>query len=282
MKFSAMFWNVENFGRYIDDPDKHAQRVARVRDHIRSLDPDLFCLSEIKDKVSLRNLLLEEFVDYDFGITDGNEQIELLSGWRRGKFEQVLFTQRREFKADSTNLRPGSLVSARFGGEFYNFLFLHTDSGRNNRDYRNRQDMFEKIWSLKHTLDDITGGQEPAFFMVKGDLNTMGRSKSGQFLAVSGEQEIADLGEDAQSNGMLLLPKTHDITWRKGPSDPNFESNLDHSLATINLEFKLLSNATGQQDAPVSVDGWNNLGGDERDEFSEFVSDHCSVYCEIL
>ncbi len=63
MKFSVLFWNVENFGRHLggDDPDpeSHRIRVEKVEEHIRSLDPDLFCLCEIKDKVALRSLLID-------------------------------------------------------------------------------------------------------------------------------------------------------------------------------------------------------------------------------
>jgi hypothetical protein len=281
MKFSALFWNVENLGRHIEDPDEHAARTARVEQHIRSLDPDLFCLCEIQDRVALRSLLMERFTDYDFGITDGAEGIELMAGWRRDTFQQVLFTQRREFKANQSYLRPGSLVSAKFDDEFYNFLFLHTDSGKHNRDYSNRQEMFEKIWSLREALDAITGGVGQAFFVTLGDMNTMGRSQSGQFFGISEAQEIEDLARDAGNNGMVLLSKTHDTTWRKGPSRPNFESNLDHGLATANLTLETLTNDTALRDAALSTDGWNHLAGAARDDFSENVSDHCSIYCEI-
>ena len=130
MSFSVMFWNVENFGRHLEgddpSPEEHALRVGQVAAHIRGLNPDLFGLSEIKDKVALRSLLMAELIDYDFAVTDGAEGIELLAGWRRGTFEQVIFTQRREFKAGNTMLRPGSLASVRHEGEFYNVLFLHT------------------------------------------------------------------------------------------------------------------------------------------------------------
>jgi hypothetical protein len=224
---------------------------------------------------------MDRFTDYDFGITDGAEGIELLAGWRRGAFEQVLFTQRREFKAGESYLRPGSLISARWDGEFYSFLFLHTDSGTKNRDYNNRQEMFEKIWSLRQSLDAITGGQATAVFVAMGDLNTMGRKQSGQFFEIGAQQEIDDLARDADDNMMCLLSKTHDTPWRQGPSSPDFESNLDHGLATPNITFQVLTNASGVRDAEISVGGWNHLAGTDRDNFTERISDHCSIYCEI-
>ena len=140
--------------------------------------------------------------------------------------------------------------------------------------------MFEKIWSLRQTLDAITEGNT-ALFVAMGDLNTMGRKQSGQFFEISAQQEIDDLAHDADDNNMRLLAKTHDTTWRKGPSRPNFESNLDHGLATTNLTFKMLTNVTHMRKAEISVDGWNHLVGAERDDFSENISDHCSIYCEI-
>lgn len=278
---SVMFWNVENFGRNLQgrtpDPDEFRDRVDRVATHITTLDPDVFALSEIKDKVALRSLLMDKLTDYDFGVTDGRQGIELLAGWRRNRFDQVVFTQRREFKADSPFLRPGSVVSARVNGEYLNFLFLHTDSGTKSTDYNNRQEMFEKIWSLKAAFDAVTDGGS-AKFMTLGDLNTMGRRKSGSLAKVTGSQEITELADDASDNDMSMLCKTHGVTWFGGD---NFQSNLDHVLATTNLDFKQLSNASSAAPARVSVDGWVHLDGDERTEFADGVSDHCSLYCEI-
>jgi len=252
-----------------------------VAGHIQGLNPDLFGLSEIRDKVALRSLLMNKLIEYDFALTDGAEGIELLAGWRRNKFQQVLFTQRREFKVGNPQLRPGSAVTARINDEFFNFLFLHTDSGTKSKDYDNRQEMFEKIWNLKVTFDNITEGGD-AKFMVMGDLNTMGRRKFGSMPRIFAETEIADLADDSETNGMTLLAKTHDKTWRQGPSQPDFESNLDHALATRKISFEELSNATSAAPAIVSVDGWNHLDGDERDDFTMNLSDHCSLFCKLL
>lgn len=284
MSIRVMFWNVENFGRNLEgnepDPEEFSKRVKQVAGHILDINPDLFGLSEIKDKVALRNLLMDKLTDYDFAVTDGAQGIELLASWKRNVFQQVLFTQRREFKAGRSKLRPGSLVSAKIDDNFFNFLFLHTDSGTKSTDYNNRQEMFEKIWSMKDVFDAITEGGE-AKFIVMGDLNTMGRQKFGSMPKISGTTEIADLADDAKANGMKLLTKTHNATWRKGPSRPNFQSNLDHAIATPNINFLELSNATSTNPASVSVDGWNHLDGDQRDDFTMNVSDHCSLFCEI-
>ena len=270
-----MFWNVEKFGGT-------PERVEAVRDHIRAINPDVFCLCEIYDKAALRGLLFDEFEDYDFGVTDGAQAIELVAGWRRGMFDQGIYTQRREFKAGSNNLRPGSLLSIKRGNDFCNLLFLHTDSGTSFRDYDNRLEMYDKIWSLKGKLDEITDGGE-AKLIVMGDLNTMGKERSGSYPEVTAETEIENLNDDAARVDMGLLSKSHDetlawIPW--GENDYSY-SNLDHALATNGMAFVDLLGPTGSA-AQTQVDGWVHLSDEqEREVFIESISDHCSITVEI-
>ena len=277
MSFSFMFWNVERFAG-------GAERTDEVQAHIESLNPDLLCLCEIRDKVALRSLLMNQLTSYDFAVTDGAQEIELLTGWRRGAFEQILFTQRREFKAENNRLRPGSLATVKHDGDYFNFLFLHTDSGTSFRDYNNRLEMYDKIWSLKEKLDLITEGGR-AKFVTLGDLNTMGKRASGGFPAIIASQEIQDLQNDAAAAGMRMLSKTHDHTlaWKKRASEPQYRlSNLDHVLASSDLQFKQVSGATGPA-AEVRVEGWNHLDLDDPQgkHFVEEISDHCALYCEL-
>ena len=271
--FSFMFWNVENF-------IGGTERTAEVQAHIQCLNPDLFCLCEIQDKVALRSLLMEGLVNYDFAVTDSAGRIELLTGWRRGFFDQVLFTQRREFKADSTWLRPGSLATVKYNDDYFNFLFLHTDSGVKSADYKNRQAMYGKIWNLKKKLDGITN--DNANFITLGDLNTMGRRAYGRSAAISAETEIQDLENDAAKAGMGMLSKTYHSTlaWKKKGTKRYSFANLDHVLATKNLRFNEVYDNNGQR-AEVRVDGWHYLNGSQRTEFIEHISDHCSLYAEL-
>ena len=267
MPIRVLFWNIEKFRG--DDPD----RAQRVVDHVRETDPDIIGFSEITDKAALRSILQSSLADYDFGITDGVEQIELLAGWRRGGFGQALFTQRREFKADNPWLRPGSLLSVMRDDRFYNFLFLHTDSGRKNKDYNNRQDMFEKIWAMRQRLNQIEG--QDSNFLAIGDLNTMGRNARSGAAEITADQEIANLAQDARQAGMELLDKTHPDTWAEVRSNGSIKraSNLDHVIAASHLEIA---------DNIATVRGWVEAGSDaERKTFVETISDHCSVECVI-
>ena len=271
MEIKVLFWNVENFvgGK---------NRTEDVKKHILDFEPDIFCLCEIKDKVALRSLLMEELTDYDFGLTDGAQGIELLAGWKRGTFEQTLFTQRREFKASQSMLRPGSLLNAKVKNEWLSFLFLHTDSGRNIKDYQNRQEMFEKIWSMKEVLDVISDGVASKL-VVMGDLNTMGRSKSGQFQGITADKEIEDLGHDANIAIMKLLPKSHDKTlaWGKNTNGDFKEADLDHVIKSNNVTLIDFENENGEK-YPVQVSGWVDITDKtEMTEFIEEISDHCSL-----
>lgn len=121
MGFSVLSWNVEHFkGGDV--------RTRKVADHIKSQNPDVFGLFEIEG-ANVQQLMQQHFPGYDFGITDGPETMEILVGWRRGYFNQAIFTQKREFNAGNPSLRPGALLSLRKGNTYFNVLFLHTDSG---------------------------------------------------------------------------------------------------------------------------------------------------------
>lgn len=309
--FSAMFWNVEHFGRDPRGPLTPEDCVRLAAEHITCLNPDLFCLCEIYDKAAFRGLLMNEFSDYDFAVTDDQANMNLVVGWRRGKFEQVVFTQRGELQAGRERLRPGALTSVKFGGEWFNFLFLHLKSGSLCSAYKLRKDMFKKIWALKGRLDcihtnefrdgasdssassnsgvsaddvsdngasDNSASSNGAKFVVMGDLNTMGRSDCARSDDISAAEELKKLEKAAAAGKrrMRLLSKTSDKTWSNDTSSET--SDLDHVLATKdNVRFN-----KPQADVEVRVSGWNQLKGDERETFIKNISDHSSLFCEIV
>lgn len=271
MSIRVLFWNIENFR------GDNAERTRAAAEHIRAFDPDIVGFSEIGNKRAIRNLMMEELTDFDFGITDGAQNIELMAGWKRGKFEQALYTQRREFKANRDGQRPGALLSVKLGGEFTNFLFLHTDSGRGNRDYENRREMFRKIASLRRTLDKIEGGL--ARFVVMGDLNTMGRDAMPGEDEITSDDEITDLTRYMARGGMTLHEKSAPKTFLQYLPDGSveFETDLDHVISSDAMP--LVAFADGKK---VRVRGWNDLDTDiERIEWTETLSDHASVEIEI-
>lgn len=263
MGFSFAVWNVEKFN-YLP------QRVTAVGNLIASHDPDVFGILEFLAKDAARQLVRsQDFRAYDFAFTDSEQGIEILVGWKRGKFSQVLYTQRRELQVGNSRLRPGGLLSVLEKGDamFGNLLFLHTDSGTDATAYKNRQAMFGKVWSLKKALAKLQDNGA-ARLIAMGDLNTMGR-KGGP----SAVEEIADLEQQAAKAGMTLLKKSHEKTWS---SDGKKMSNLDHVLASNDLSFKV--QAPGPQPVQILVDGWVNRTGEARANFVKNISDHSLLY----
>lgn len=271
-KFKFLSWNIRRF------QGKKA-RAKEVSAKIDTLKPDVFGILEVLDNTVVRELIRKQYKDYNFGLTDGDEGIEILVGWRRGKFDQVFYTQKRDFKVGQETLRPGALLSIRIGKSFYNFLYLHTDSGVTKKDYGNRQKMFKKIWSLKKALDREAGGSGKARLIVLGDLNTMGRKKMDNLKKISADEEIRDLGKSASANGMKMLAKEFDHTWHKW--NGKAISNLDHIIATRNIEFRSIAASVSGEKVPVRVIGWNQLSGAALTHYLTNISDHSMIYSEV-
>lgn len=276
MKFSVLSWNVEAF-------KAGAGRVAKVAAHIKAQNsgkgPDVFGLFEVEE-VDILGLMQNEFPNYTFAITDGPQNKEILVGWRNGKFSQVAFTQKREFKAYNPALRPGALLSVRLDQTWYSILFLHNDSGTEAPDFGNRAEMVEKIWSLKGALDR-TAGAGQGRLIVLGDLNTMGLLFPGRKKVderVTEEQEIQALAAFAAKEGMQLLAKEFDETWR----NDGMTSNLDHVIATTNLQFVKKGTRPGGRPFFVTVQGWNQLSGQARKSFVQNISDHSALCVDVM
>jgi len=269
--FSVLSWNVEHF-------KGGEARTQKIADHIKNQNPDIFGILEV-EKIDVLGLMQNHFPDYDFNITDGPQTMEIIVAHRRGIFDQVVFTQKREFDAFNPRLRPGALLSVRLESDFYNVLFLHTDSGTTAPDFGNRQEMFEKIESLKKAIDKISeesGGR----LIVLGDLNTMGLSfptRRKSDLRVSADQEIKALNDAGGKIGMSLLPKEFSQTFNNG----TLLSDLDHVLASDNLTFTEQGATSNGNPFVVNVRGWQQLSGAARKKFIAEISDHCSLFVEI-
>ena len=277
MGYSLLVWNVEKYTA------SRLDRTRKVADLIRTYDPDVFGILEFKVKKAVRELITNFYHDYDFGVTDSKMGIEILVGWRRGKFDQVIYSQRRSFQANNPNLRPGGLLSAREKGatRFNNILFLHTDSGKSLTDYKNRQDMFKKVWGLNRALTDLPVQEHEARLVVLGDLNTMGRKRTSNTPTITAKEEIEDLINTALLNNMHVLRKSHDKTYRS--TGGSLSGDLDHVIASSDLEFQTWV-FPGQEDQEFQVecDGWPNLSEPSRTTFIETIADHALLYSEII
>lgn len=273
MGFKFMTWNVKQFKAATPS------RIQKIADHIGNHDPDIFGIIEFMAKDAARKIITDFYSDYDFAMTDSKMQIDFLIGWRRNKFEQVLYTQRRDFRAGNINLRPGGLLSFKESGQniFTNMLFLHTDSGKSDKEYKTRKKMFSKIWSLKNALENLPIQQGSARLIALGDLNTMGRSKTDTLPTIRAKDEIESLETDALAAGMRVLNKTHEKSWSNKTG--SMKGNLDHVIASDDLTIKQISPPSNFE---IEVDGWNNKTGNTRKNWIETISDHCALIGEVL
>lgn len=261
------------------------ERLDDVDAFITDLDPDVFGLIEYQGKSSIRELMVDRFPEYDFAVTDSTGNLEVVVGYRRGKFDQVVWTQKRQFNDVKRVLRPGALISLRFGGEFYNLLFLHTDSGTKEKDHKNRKKVFRKIWKLKKALEKRTASGN-SNLIVPGDLNTMGKGRT-----ITGASEIRWLERTATRNGLRMLSKDWGATWSqwgKGPRGQRrklkvselgdlITSSLDHVLAADEIEFE----PSGDNGEDIHVKGWRQLTGVNKANFLWSLSDHCGIFGEV-
>lgn len=274
MPYRVLSWNVEHFSGRKSDGKK-------VAEHIRTRAPDIFGLYEVEDR-RIYDFMKTEFPDYGISITGGAETQEILVGVRSGTFDHTWFEQRLEFKEGNEYLRPGAMLTVSQGSRTDTLLFLHTDSGPEASAFGNRARMLRRAFGLKVRLDEIAGGK--ANFIVLGDLNTMGLEYPEQrspFIRVRGDEEVAGLSEWAQSYekgkrkaDMVLLRKDKLSTW----TDGHTRSNLDHVLASAQMQFEEMSTDSKGNPAQLRVEGWWGLKGKVLQDFVKRVSDHCSLF----
>ncbi len=262
--FSLLSWNIEHFSL------GHTDKV-RVVQHIRSFDPDIFALLEVVG-ADVWHYMFDAFPEHNFFITEGEQSQEILIAVR--KTIKFFITQRDEFKSGRTFLRPGSLLSFKIDDEVYSILFLHLKSMNDPEGFGLRADMLNHVFNLKGVLDHAAGGAGKANFIVMGDLNTMGMNyyRDNDITAAT---ELKYISYRAKRRKMDLLPKTHTATWTNGAT---LFSDLDHTIASRQINFRVWNGAK------VKVDGWNRYSPDSPDyqDFIKKVSDHCSLYCEVV
>lgn len=152
--FSLMSWNVEHFRG-------DTARVSRVVKAITEQDPDVFALFEVEGK-DVFGALSAAMPGYTFHITEGPQVQEILVGVR-GRLT-AFFTQKLEFRAGASLMRPGALLTLTVYGKHYPILFLHTASGNDPRGLGLRDDMLVRACDLMKSLQkstDNTGSVRP-------------------------------------------------------------------------------------------------------------------------
>ena len=169
--------------------------------------------------------------------------------------------------------------------------FCTWTAGQMDVDFANRQETFQRVWNLELALRAIPEMQGNANLIVLGDLNTMGDGSG-----TTGAEEIQWLVNTAPNHNMRVLTKEFDETWHqwgRGPFTnrrrlrqqdlPNaLRSDLDHVIASNELQFSDLAQAPNDAPAQVFVSGWQQVQGQERIDYLWDISDHCALYVQVL
>ncbi len=279
--FSVASWNVEHFK---GDPD----RVERVVKFLKKQEPDVFALYEVEGRTVFRQIK-EEFPGYAFQITEGPQSQEILGAARSNL--SPFFTQKLQFKAGTTHMRPGLLLSVTKGSAEYNLLFLHLASSTNPRGMGLRDEMLYRAAKFRGVLDDFaeSSSGSRANYIFLGDLNTMGLEYPyGKDIDAKLELKKIDTYA-SRYRDLNRLTKTYHLTWSNGSGSRYDPSNLDHVYASEHLEFKRFRRQTEDDGsdsssgyAEVSVRGWPELSEvDDRDEWIGEFSDHALLYFEV-
>jgi endonuclease/exonuclease/phosphatase family metal-dependent hydrolase len=268
--FSLASWNVEHFK---GDPSRVKRVVSYLNDPNGGNKPDIFALYEVEG-AEVYSELVEQMPGYSFHITEGPQIQEILVGVK--KTMTAFFTQKTEFKAGNTFLRPGALLSVHKDGEDYTVLFLHTKSSPNPVGLGLRDDMFTKAIEFRRKLEKKTETNKwESNYLFLGDLNTMGMNYPFQ-KAIDADLELKKLDKDAKRVRMVRLTKNAPKTWSNGSKSKIPPSDLDQVVASDNLTFKDFGGSS------VSVRGWVEETTDSaQDQWIENYSDHALLYFEV-
>lgn len=264
--FTVASWNVEHF-------KKNPERLAKVLAFLKKQSPDVFGLYEV-ESAEVYGALVDQLPNYQFHITEGPQTQEILVGVK--KTITAFFTQKVEFKSGNTYLRPGALLTVKVGGADYPILFLHTKSSTKPIGLGLRDDMFERAFKFRKTLDKVSAaaGEGPANYIFLGDLNTMGMDYPFEREIVV-DFELQKLDSNAKKVKMTRLTKNEPNTWWNGPGRLP-ASNLDHVVAANHLKFKQFKGAD------VDVRGWPKLKTEaEQVEWINTFSDHALLFFQV-
>ncbi len=267
--FSIASWNVEHFRNDFN-------RVGRVVGFLKDQDPDIIGLYEVEG-AQVFTEVTEQFPGYAFQITEGPQAQEILVGFRDTL--SVFITQKLEFKAGTTHMRPGLLAAVTVDSVHYAVLFLHLASKDEPRGFGLRDEMAIRAIKFRKVLNNAVGGDANYIFL--GDLNSMGLNYPyGGDIDPTTELRRWDY-RATRYYDMLRLAKTHDVTWSNGSGSSIPDSNLDHVYASEHLDFQEFDRVDGSK-AQVSVRGWvDEQTIAAKDQWIADFSDHNLLYLEV-
>lgn len=268
--FSIASWNVEHF-------KGNPARTNRVISFLKQQNPDVIGLYEVEGSAVFSEVT-SQFPRYTFQITEGPQSQEILVGFKSTL--SVFITQKLEFKAGTTHMRPGQLATITIDNVPYSVLFLHLASKDEPRGFGLRDEMAIRAIKFRKKLNEAVG--DSANYIFLGDLNTMGLDYPYNHDIPANDELKRWDSRASQFYNMRRLTKTHDFTWSNGSGSSIPDSNLDHVYASKHLQFKQFRRPDNNALVDVSVKGWvDQQGQAAKDQWIQDFSDHCLLYLEV-
>ena len=143
--FSIASWNIEHFK---GDPT----RTNRVMGYLKQQNPDVMGIYEVEG-AAVFSEVTSQFPGYTFQITEGRQSQEILVGFKSNL--SVFITQKLEFKAGTTHMRPGQLATITVDHVPYSILFLHLASSSEPRAFGLRDEMALRAIKFRKKLNEV-------------------------------------------------------------------------------------------------------------------------------
>lgn len=159
-------WNLANF-----EGERSGHDLARIREVIAELDPDVLALQEIKNPDALAELLPE----FELAVSErggrGHQRVAI--AWRRDRVS-LLETQEHEQLSIGGRVRPGlaGYLRGKDGPDFW-LLVVHLKAMPDGLELRRKQ------WPMLVEIADGFAQQGDRDMLIVGDFNTTGPPGGG-------------------------------------------------------------------------------------------------------
>lgn len=273
--FRIVSWNLANFRGAASGHD-----LARMREILAELDPDVIAVQEIKDPEALARLL----PDYELHLSEagGRGGQRLGVAVRRDRVELLASEEHAQLSLGG-RVRPGlsAYVRARDGGPDLWLLVVHLKAMPDGVEQRREQ--WPMLAALAQSLPAATpGGAEDTDLIVLGDFNSTGPRSAGR---EGPSVEQAELAEVLAPAGLRRLsnatgcsayydgarrdawkePSEIDLVWARGLGD--WLADDAQVYSGTHCAARACEDARSTEAYPL------------RDYV--FVSDHCPVIVDL-
>ena len=243
--FRVAAYNLEN---YLDHPTESHLRIksaaakAKIRESIRSLNPDVLALEEMGSLTAfmeLRDSLKAEGQDFAYwefvNGEDTNIHVAVLSKLpivaRRSHTNEVFLLERRQFHVQRGFAEVDIRATPRFT---FTLIAAHLKSRRPVPGADQAKERFQEAKILRRLLDTELASQPGANLVVLGDFNDLRDSASTKEIIGYGRFKLVDTRPAERNEGSMPAEnpwsEPRDITWTHYYGKEDTYSRIDYIL----------------------------------------------------